>query len=177
VAKVGRNQPCSCGSGRKAKRCCGVERGPSPESLARAFLSHAARDRAKLVSSLSDDEFEALLDDLWGLPCADLSLQVQLPKLLSHELSRLAEAVAQDDPDPWLLEAATEKIDTALERERLARAVIAKADVAAIDRRLAAAALLDLASGSSIFLAAALLEAIAVKIGAARTPAGVLLAA
>jgi hypothetical protein len=130
-----------------------------------------------LVSSLSDDEFEALLDDLWELPCADLSLQVQLPKLLSPELSRLAEAVAQEDPDSRVLEAATEKIDTALERERLARAVIAKADVAAIDRRLAAAALLDLESGSRLLLGAALLEAIAVKVGATRTPAGVLLAA
>jgi hypothetical protein len=177
VAKVGRNEPCPCGSGRKAKRCCGLERGPCKESLARAFLSHAARDSAKLVRSLSDDALEALLDDLWELPCADLSLQVQLPKLLCPELSRLAEAVAQEDPDPWLLEAATEKIDTALERERLARAVITKGDGAAIDRQLAAAALLDLASGSRIFLRAALLEAIAVKVGAARTPAGVLLAA
>jgi hypothetical protein len=130
-----------------------------------------------LISSLSADQLEALLDDLWELPCADLSLQVQLPKLLGPELSRLAEAVAQEDPDSRVLEAATEKIDTALERERLARAVIATADGAAIDRRLAAAALLDLASGSRIFLRAALLEAIAVKIGAARTPAGVLLAA
>ena len=130
-----------------------------------------------MISSLCADELEALIDGVWELPCADLSLQVQLPKLLGPELSRLAEAVAQDDPDPWLLEAATEKIDTALERERLARAVIAKADGAAIDCRLAAAALLDLASGSRVFLRAALLEAIAVKVGAARTPAGVLLAA
>lgn len=177
MAKVGRNEPCPCGSGRKAKRCCGIERGPSQESLAFAFLAQAARDRAKLVSSLSDGEFEALLDDLWELPCVDLSLQLQLPKLLPLELSRLAEAVAHEDPDPQLLEAATEKIDTPLERERLARAVIAKADGAVIDRQLAAAALLDLASGSRLFLGAALLEAIAVKIGAARTPAGVLLAA
>jgi hypothetical protein len=177
VAKVGRNEPCPCGSGRKAKRCCGVERGPSRESLARAFLSHAARDKARLISSLSADELEALLDDLWELPCSDLSLQVQLPKLLSPELSRLAEAVAQEDPDSRVLEAATEKIDTAPERERLARAVIVKADGAVIDRQLAAAALLDLASDSRIFMRAALLEAIAVKIGIARTPAGVLLAA
>ncbi len=130
-----------------------------------------------MISSLSADELEALLDDLWELPCVDLSLQVQLPKLLGPELNRLAEAVAQEDPDSRVLEAATEKIDTAPERERLARAVIAKADVAAIDRRLAAAALLDLASGSRILMRAALLEAIAVKVGAARTPAGVLLAA
>ncbi len=177
MSKVGRNEPCPCGSGRKAKRCCGIERGPSEESLARAFLSHAAREGARWTSHLSDEEFDALFDDLWLLPAADLSLQVELPKLFSPELSRLGEAVADDDPDPLLLDAVARELDTPLERARLARAVIAKAEAGVIARRLASAALLDLASDSRMFLRTALLEAIAVKVGVADTPAGIQLAA
>lgn len=177
MSKVGRNESCPCGSGRKAKRCCGVERGPSEESLARAFLSLAAQDRARSVSHLSEEELVALLDGLWELPVADLSLQVQLPKFLSPQLSRLGEAVADEDPDPRLLDAVAREIDTPFERARLARALIENADTGAIDRRLAAAALLDLASDSRMFLRTALLEAVAVKVGAASTPAGIRLAA
>jgi hypothetical protein len=43
MAKIGRNELCGCGSGRKVKRCCGIARGSSEASLARAFLRCAAR--------------------------------------------------------------------------------------------------------------------------------------
>jgi putative transposase len=33
MAKLGRNALCSCGSGLKVKRCCGVARGPSEEQV------------------------------------------------------------------------------------------------------------------------------------------------
>jgi hypothetical protein len=46
-----------------------------------------------------------------------------------------------------------------------------------LEARLAAAALIDLASGSHGLLGASLVQAAAVKAGAARTPAGILLAA
>ena len=49
MAKIGRNGRCGCGSGVKAKRCCGVTRGPSKDSLAVAFLMGAARDVAALA--------------------------------------------------------------------------------------------------------------------------------
>jgi SEC-C motif len=177
VAKVGRNDPCPCGSGRKVKRCCGIERGPSEESLARAFLSHAARQGAEWTSRLSDAEFGTLFDGLWDLPAADLSLQVELPKLFSPELDSLCEAVEEDDPDPLLLDAVARQLDTTFERARLARALLAKAEQRVVDRELASAALVDLASRSRIYLCAALLEAVAVWVGAAATPAGLRLAA
>jgi hypothetical protein len=177
VAKVGRNEPCPCGSGRKAKRCCGIERGPSEESLARAFLAHASRDGAARLAHLCDEEFVDLFEGIGGLPAIDLSLQVVLPKIASPALGRLCAAVAADDPDPELLAAVAGSIDTPLERARLARAVVDRAQAGAIDELLAAAALLDLGSGSQGLLRAGLLEAVAVKIGVARTPAGVLLAA
>lgn len=177
MAKVGRNEPCPCGSGRKAKRCCGVQGGPSEESLARAFLAHASREAAGELRRLPDAELLDLFEGLWELPAVDLSLQVELPKLLSPALNRLCDAVADDDPDPELLDAAVGAIDTPTERARLARAVIAQAQAKAIDERLADAALIDLGSNSRQLLRGGLLEAVAVRVGAARTPAGILLAA
>jgi hypothetical protein len=177
VASVGRNDPCPCGSGLKAKRCCGVERGPSEESLARAFLVHAAREAADKLRWAPDHELGELFDELWEIPPVDLSLQVALPKLFFPELDRLADAVRDNDADPELLEAVAEKLDTPLERARLARAVIAGAEAGMIESRMAAAALVDLGSGSRRFLRRSLLEAVAVRVGVARTPGGILLAA
>jgi hypothetical protein len=177
VAKVGRNDPCSCGSGRKTKRCCGVRRGPSEESLARAFLAHSCRRAAGELRRLSDAALDELFEELWDLPAAHLSLQVELPKLHSPALARLCDAVAEDDPDPELLEAVVGAIDTPIERARLARAAIAQAEARTIDEKLANAALLDLGSDSRRLVCAGLLQAVAVRVGATRTPAGILLAA
>ncbi|MGD9734014.1 MAG: SEC-C metal-binding domain-containing protein [Solirubrobacterales bacterium] len=177
MAKVGRNEPCPCGSGRKVKRCCGVERGPSDEDQAGAFLAHASREAAQELRRLSDMELLDLFEELWELPCVDLSLQVELPKLLSPVLSRLCEAVEDDDPDPHLLDAATKSIDGSIERARLARAALAQAEAGRIDRELANSALLDLGSDSRHLMHAALLEALAVRAGVVTTPAGIRLAA
>src|SRR3982750_4123780 len=97
MAKIGRNELCACGSGRKVKRCCGVLRGPAEESLALAFLRSVAREVAGPARALSEGEFALLLADLVDLPCLDLSLQVELPKLLSPALGRLCEAMTEDD--------------------------------------------------------------------------------
>lgn len=177
VAKVNRNEPCPCGSGRKAKRCCGIERGPSEESLARAFLAGASREAAGKLRPLANAELMDLFEGLWGLPARHLSLQVELPKLLSPVLNRLCEAVAEDDPDPELLDDAVVSVDIPIERARLGRAVIAQAHAQTIGQHLADAALIDLGSDSRQFLRAALLQAAAVRVGAERTPAGILLAA
>jgi hypothetical protein len=42
MAQQGRNERCPCGSGRKVKRCCGVQRGPSEVELAKAWLYQQA---------------------------------------------------------------------------------------------------------------------------------------
>ena len=179
MAKIGRNELCGCGSGLKAKRCCGVARGPSDDSLAVAFLMGAARDVAESVGSLSEREFALLLAELVDLPCLDLSLQVELPKLLSPAVGRLCEAIAEDDEiaGDAVIEQVLVELDTPLQRARLARGVIALRDAGRLGRRLAAVGLVDLASGSRQLLCASVIQAVAVRAGAARTPAGVLLAA
>jgi hypothetical protein len=179
MSRVGRNEPCPCGSGRKAKRCCGVERGPSDESLARAFLAHAGRKAAGDLYRLSDAELGKLFDGVVDLPALDLSLQIQLPELASPVLERLCQAVADDDPDAARapFDEVLEAVDTPLERARIARAAIGLRATGRVDPELAAAALIDLASGSRELVSAALLEAVAVRGGAVSTPAGILLAA
>jgi hypothetical protein len=177
VASVGRNDPCPCGSGRKAKRCCGVARGPSEESEAHAFLVHASRDAAATLRSRSDRELLDLFDGLWDLPQTDISLQAELPKVFSPELSRLCEVVLDKSADGPLLDAVTQQLDTPLQRARLARAVIAQERRGTIGHRLAAAALVDLASSSRQLLRRSVLEAVAVRVGAVRTPGGLMVAA
>lgn len=177
MSKVGRNEPCPCGSGRKAKRCCGIVGGPSEESRARAFLAYASEAASEELRGRPDQKLLDLFEELWELPCVDLSLQVELPMLLSPVLDRLCDAVVDDDPDPDLLEAATRSIDAPVQRARLARAAISLAEVGVIDRGLAAAALVDLASDSRHLMHAALLEALAVRAGVVTTPAGLRLAA
>jgi SEC-C motif len=177
--KTGRNALCSCGSGRKVKRCCGVSRGPSEESLAQAFMWTAVRESMSVAPTVTEEELALLVGELDDVPCIDLALQIELPKLLSPALGRLCEAVAEDDGRIWeaAIDEALDEIDTPLERARLARAVIAARDAGRLDRRLATVALIDLAGGSRGLLLASLIEAVAVHVGRARTPAGILLAA
>src|SRR3954452_18315211 len=150
MSNIGRNEPCGCGSGLKAKRCCGVSRGPSDDSLAVAFLTGAARDVAESAGSLSEREFVLLLAELVDLPFLDLSLQVELPKLLSPAVGRLCEAVAEDDEiaGEAVIEQVLVELDTPVARERLARAVIALRDRGRVPRRLAAGAVVDLGRGA-----------------------------
>src|SRR3954452_17526066 len=179
MAKIGRNELCACGSGLKVKRCCGIARGPSEESLARALLRSAAREVAGPAGALSEREFASLLAELVDLPCLDLSLEVELPKLLSPALGRLCEVIAEDDESAGdaVIDQVLDELDTPLARARLPRALSALRDRGRVPRRLAAVALIDLASGSRQLLCASVIEAVAVRAGVARTPSGLLLAA
>jgi hypothetical protein len=138
-----------------------------------------SREAAWELRHVRDDEFERLLDKLPELPELDLSLHAELPKLVSPALDRFLDAFAADDPnaaeEPFaeLLGA----VDTPLERARLARVVIALRTGGRLDAKLAAAALIDLTSHSRVLVGAGLLQALAVRAGAARTPGGILLAA
>jgi hypothetical protein len=62
-------------------------------------------------------------------------------------------------------------------RKRLADAIVRLRDESRINRRQAAYALLDLNTRSTRFVAASLLEAVAVSTGVSRTPGGLEIAA
>jgi hypothetical protein len=179
MARPGRNDPCPCGSGRKVKRCCGEHRGPGEDDLARAYLAHQARDAARRLRHLDDDELRELFDDLIELPELDLALTITLPQLLTPDLQHLFDAIKADDVDagaevtPQILD----QLDTPVERARLARTIIHLRDIKRLEPRLAAAAIIDLDSRSRYLLRASLVHAAFIHTGRMRTPAGLRLAA
>ena len=179
VPGPGRNQPCPCGSGRKTKRCCGEHRGPSEEHLARAHVAQLAYQTIHELDGLSDRALERLADEIMELPALDLSLLVTLPKLIGPDLERLREAIKHDDPD-WGWDALTnlhKQIDIPQQRARLADAIVRLRDQHRIGRRQAAYALLNLHTNGRRLIAASLMEAVAIQVGAKRTPGGVQIAA
>lgn len=178
-ASVGRNQPCRCGSGVKAKRCCGMRRGPSEVDLARAFLveQRRAADPA-LRRAINDvDDLIKLYEAVAELPKLDLSCQLRLPRLLSPELERLRSAIVDDDAEEIqrALPSALAQVDNPFARVDLARAVVALRDAGRVAEDVAAAALLDLDSDADALVREALVAALAVDCGAARTPSGLVL--
>jgi SEC-C motif len=179
MPRPGRNEPCPCGSGHKVKRCCGQQRGPSTDQLARAHVAQLARQAIPDLAGLSDRALDHLSEQLIDLPSVDFSLLVTLPKLIGPDLQRLREAIEHDDPD-WGWDALTavhQQIDTPQQRAQLADAIVRLRDQRRVNRRQAAYALLDLDSRSTRLIAASLLEAVAISIGANRTPGGLMIAA
>jgi SEC-C motif len=175
----GRNQPCPCGSGRKTKRCCGQQRGPAADQLARAHVAMLCQQAVGDLADLSNHALDLLSEGLIDLPGTDYSLLVTLPTLIGPDLQRLRESIQDDDPD-WGWDALTTvatQIDTPQQRARLADAIVALRDQHQIGRRQAAYALLDLNTPSTRLIAASLIEAVAVSVGAHRTPGGLQIAA
>lgn len=179
MAVRGRNQRCECGSGRKTKFCCGVRKGPSDTELAKAFLAGLVMPAAVALARFSEEEIEELHAEMLELPGLDSTLQVAVPRLVTPEVNTLLDAIEDDDVDA--LEAAVPavlaRVDTPLERARLARAVIALRDAGRIPASVAAVALLDLASLKlDSLVSSGLVQSAAVMLGAARTPGGLLIA-
>jgi hypothetical protein len=179
MPRPGRNELCPCGSGRKVKRCCGQHRGPGEDDLARAYLAHQARHAARKLRHLSDDELRDLFDDLFKVPELDLALTITLPQLLTPDLQRLFDAIKADNPDAGdeVIPRILDRLDTPVERARLAHAIVNLRDTKRLDSMLAAAALIDLDSRSRILLHACLIHTAFIHTGIARTPGGLRLAA
>jgi hypothetical protein len=179
MAGVGRNESCPCGSGVKAKRCCGVRRGPSEVDLAKAFLSEQRRAATPaLRRAINDiDDLVGLYEAVAELPSLDLSVQMRLPRVLCPELERLRSAISHDDAEAiqQALPLALAEIDSPLVRADLARAVLALRDAARVAGDVAAAALVDLDSEADVLVREALIASLAVDCGASRTPSGLLL--
>lgn len=178
MSRTGRNEPCPCGSGRKAKRCCGTPRGPSDEQLARGLVARHARRAASALVPLEIDELEVVFDQLATLPARDLSLMMPLPGLVSPELACLYQAVRAEDPHAaaQAMPAILATLDTPQIRARLAGAVADLEGSGRIERHLAAVALVDLGNDSSILVGASLMQAALVAVGVRPTPQGLLVA-
>jgi hypothetical protein len=180
MAGLGRNERCPCGSGRKVKRCCGVQPGPSEDELAKAFLAVEARAAAWVLRDHDDEQLDELHDALIDLPSLDPSLLWPLPRLLTPEHVGLGAALAAGDEDTdavWgLLLGVLARLDTRRARAGLARAVLALRGDGRLGEELAAAAVIDLASASTTLVRASMLQAVAVDAGAAPTASGLVVA-
>jgi hypothetical protein len=138
-----------------------------------------AREAAPDIAGLSDRALHHLWEGLLDLPATDISLLITLPKLIGPDLQRLREAITEDDPDwGWdALTAVANQIDTPQQRAELADALVHLRDQHRINHRQAAAAIIDLDSRSTRFIAASLLEAVALSAGVSHTPGGLRIAA
>ncbi|MGH9222407.1 MAG: SEC-C domain-containing protein [Acidimicrobiales bacterium] len=176
----GRNQRCSCGSGRKAKRCCGVRRGPSEADLARAWLDVEARREARVLLRHDEDDLVDIVEEMVDLPSTDMSLQLPLPRVLPPELESLRAAVASEKVERVAdaLPPALALVDNPPVRRCLAEAVRARRDAGRLGAAVAAAAVVELANSSTSRLVRnSLIEALAVSTGQAPTPSGLFVAA
>lgn len=178
VAKLGRNQPCPCGSGRKVKRCCGTQRGPSPEDLAWQTLRDQARKFAPLLRPYTELDLDQLLERVIELPVHHYSLQVRLPRIWPPELERLRVGLGDDTDDiVHAVQAAAATIDGPRLRLTLANEAAELCRQEEIDLESLAIIIVDLARPVSLFVSASLISATAVSLGRCPTPTGLLVAA
>ena len=178
MSAIGRNQPCRCGSRKKTKHCCGVPNGPSETDLARAFLASEAREAARRLICLPEDELDEIFADVLDLPEQHLSLQLPLPTVLTPEYEGLRQAIEDDDPYAFHehIEAALRRVDSPEQRAGLARNVLELSEAGTIDPDVTDAALLDLDSPDApAFMRASVFRALSVSVGASCTPAGLLI--
>jgi hypothetical protein len=178
MSKVRRNQACPCGSGVKAKRCCGVQPAPTEGDLAKAELSRLRLESMSALRLKSTADMVGLYKEVARLPRLDLSLQQRLPTFLPPELERFNRALFGDDREELLdsLEGALSSVDTPTLRLELAQAVVALREANRITDQVAAAALVDLDSEATCMVRESLVAALALRCGESRTPAGLLLA-
>jgi hypothetical protein len=181
MAKVGRNDPCLCGSKHKAKRCCFSQERLSAAGAARRALLALQEGCVDDLVGIDRAEFEELYHEVIHLPELDISLQVRLP-VLSPLVERARQALEEegDDEDPFLdaVEELAEELDTPARRLELARAVVALRDAGCVEPGVAAVAMFDLnVESCPALLTNSVAESIAVSAGHSRTPGGLVIAA
>jgi hypothetical protein len=175
MAKVQRNQPCPCGSGSKAKRCC---YGPAQAVDVGFMPLDVTEDAISVLQATSELELRALFDELFYLPEIDLSLQVPLPGIITPAINQAISALQDGDGEQFdrVLARVVPTVDTAERRINLARAVMALRDQGRIPASLAAMAIFELDREQSILFTSAVAESIGVLAGDQRTPSGLLVA-
>jgi hypothetical protein len=181
MAKVGRNDPCPCGSTKKAKHCCFSQERLSAAASARRALLELRDGCIDDLAGVDRLQFEELFHDVIHLPELDISLQLRLP-VLSPLVERARQALEEDgdDGDPFLdaVDQLAQQLDTADRRLELGKAVIALRDDGRIDPMVAAVAMFDLTEcTSSALLMNSVAESVAVGAGHSRTPGGLIVAA
>jgi hypothetical protein len=175
MAKIRRNEPCPCGSGSKAKRCCyGVDEAAEPGLLPPELGDDAIAD----LNGTDEVELRLYFDQLLYLPEIDTSLQVRLPGIITPNMDRAINALRDDDDEEFdeALERVVSAVDSPERRLELAQAVLRLRDEGQINRKFAAVAVLELDRAESMVFRSSVAESLAVLAGDQPTPAGLLVA-
>lgn len=180
MVRQGRNERCHCGSGKKAKHCCGSWRGPSTEALDEAFIATALREtHLALVGVRVSGLAAEYLEELVELPARSPGLSVELPRLVDLDLEALLHCcqVGHGQGIDEALPKVARPFHAVSERARLAREVLRLRDEEGLSSFLAALAIFDLSrTEASVLVEAAVLQAARVRAGVARTTSGLLIA-
>lgn len=177
MPQLGRMQRCRCGSGKRMKRCCGNSARLGRAELAKGELVALTRSLAPTLARYSDADLHQFLDRVPGLVALDVSMAWCLPRVLPSEIQQLRVAINDGDLEAVkeALPGAVAALDNQVGRARLAHAVLGLRDVGRIEAAVAAAAVVDLASGSPQLVTASIVEAVLVDIGASADQGGLFL--
>ena len=175
MAKIRRNEPCPCGSGSKAKRCCEA---PHAYVDVRVMPLDLCQNVVNDLPGSTQAEMRALFDQLVYLPAVDASLQVSLPSIITADMDRAINALRDDHGTAFddALGRVVPAVDTLERRIKLAQAVIALRDRGRIPAKLAAVAILELDREESVFFLSAVAESLAALARSETTPTGLLTA-
>ena len=173
--RVGRNDPCPCGSGSKAKHCCGLDQ---RHKLQGGRLAEVAASRGPALEELCDDCLTELWLEVLDLPDHHDDCRLRLGPTRSASVTALAGGLADGDADAMVdeLPGALREVDCPAARAELGQAVLDLEAAGRVPTLVASVALGDLGgSGPSLLLMAALLSALAMEVDRCPIPVGSLL--
>lgn len=156
-----RKRPCPCGSGRAARSCCGRFSRVSEADAASAYLARQARHARDIVGPFSPVALAALQAEAALLPetCEQFTAALLVAREpVTAAVRKLARSL-RDDHAVRLLPMVIRQADTPAARVAVAKAVAALREAGLVDEHVAAAALVELAGGSSPLTEAALVHA------------------
>ena len=165
--KVGRNEPCPCGSGRKAKHCCAGRARLADGRDAEFLASLGARGSRELEQLCENCQLEVWLEVL-DLPDVEQSCRLVVPAPRPHSVLALRDALGSGGPDDVAdhLPAALDAVDHLASRASIARAVAELEASGGLRPAVAEAAIADLSAGKpSVLLMAALLAGLSAEVG------------
>jgi hypothetical protein len=158
-------RPCSCGSGRAARGCCGLLSHVSQRDAAVAYLARQARHARDLIGPFSPAAMTTLRAEAATLPArcgvfTDSLLVAREP--VGSDVRKVARALERSRSGQLgsrHVLAALESADSPMARVAVAKALITMREAGVIDEYLPAAAFLELATATSPIAEAALLAA------------------
>jgi hypothetical protein len=161
MAKIRRNEPCPCGSGSKAKRCC---YGPVQHLDVRIMPLEVYRDSLAYLAGTTKEEFKVLFNELIDLPELNPELQVPLPSVRTPQVEHAVRVLLDEETAGFndALNDVLDQLDTVRQRLLLARSVVILRDEGQISKKLAALAVIELDREYSALFASSVAESLAV---------------